>query len=164
MPAAQTTADEVKDALAGRVGDITERLDKQEERLTMLDRKSNMTQTRRPALSTSVEVGVPHAKAFNAYVRTGEDDGLRGLEMEGKALSTAVAGDGGYLVDAQTSETIKSVLLGAASIRQVANVVAVESTSYDVLIDSTGFGAGWVSETGSQTETGTPAIDRYACD
>ncbi len=162
VPASQTTADEVKDALAGLVGDITERLDKQEERLTMLDRKSNMTQTRRPALSTTVEVGVPHQKAFNAYVRTGEDDGLRGLELEGKALSSAVAGDGGYLVDPQTSETIKSVLRGASSIRQIANVVAVESTSFDVLIDSTEVGAGWASETGSSTETGTPTIERIS--
>ena len=28
-----------------------------------------------------------------------------GCELEGKAMSTAVAGDGGYLVDPQTAET-----------------------------------------------------------
>ncbi|MEM9969551.1 MAG: phage major capsid protein [Pseudomonadota bacterium] len=162
VPAPQTAADEVKTALAGLVGDITQRLDKQEERLTMLDQKSTMTQTRRPALSTGVEVGVPHQKAFNAYLRTGEDDGLRGLELEGKALSTAVAGDGGYLVDPQTADTVKSVLRSSASIRQIANVVAVEATSFDVLIDSTEVGAGWASETGSVSETGTPTIERIS--
>ena len=37
--------------------------------------------------------------------------------------------EGGYLVDPQTSETIRSVLNSTASIRAIANVVAVEATS-----------------------------------
>jgi len=162
VPQPQTATDEVKTALAGLVGDITETLQKQEERLNMLDRKSTFTQSRRPALATSADAEAPHEKAFQAYVRTGEDDGLRGLTLEGKALSTAVAGEGGYLVDPQTSESVKSVLSGAASLRQAANVVSVEATTFDVLIDSTDVGAGWASETGSVSETGTPTIERIS--
>ncbi|MEM9426707.1 MAG: phage major capsid protein [Pseudomonadota bacterium] len=157
----RSAAEEVKTALAGLVGDITHQLKKQEERLTMLDRKS-LSQSRRPALATRVEAEVPHQKAFNAYLRTGEDAELRGLDLEGKAMSTAVAGDGGFLVDPETSASIQSVLRGAASLRQVANVVNVEATSYDVLIDSTETGAGWASETASVTETATPTIERIS--
>ncbi|MEM7718983.1 MAG: phage major capsid protein [Pseudomonadota bacterium] len=157
----QSATEEVKTALAGLVGDITHQLKKQEERLTMLDRKS-LSQTRRPALATRVDDAAPHQKAFNAYLRTGEDADLRGLDLEGKAMSTAVAADGGFLVDPQTSASIQSVLRGAASIRQVANVVNVESTSYDVLIDATETGAGWASETADTTETATPTIDRVS--
>ncbi|MEM9845328.1 MAG: phage major capsid protein, partial [Pseudomonadota bacterium] len=120
----QSAAEEVKTALAGLVGDITHQLKKQEERLTMLDRKS-LSQSRRPALAAAVEAEAPHQKAFNAYLRTGEDAELRGLDLEAKAMSTAVAGDGGFLVDPQTSASIQSVLRGAASIRQIANVVNV---------------------------------------
>lgn len=162
LPAAPTPADEVKTALAGLVGDITEQLKKQEERLTMLDRKHMMTQTRRPALATAAEAEAPHQKAFAAYLRTGEDDGLRGLSLEEKAMSSAVAGDGGYLVDPATSASIQSVLHSTASLRQVANVVNVEATSFDVLIDSTETGAGWASETSAQTETDTPSIERIS--
>ncbi|MEM7753061.1 MAG: phage major capsid protein [Pseudomonadota bacterium] len=157
----QSAAEEVKTALAGLVGDITHQLKKQEERLTMLDRKS-LSQSRRPALATRVEAEVPHQKAFNSYLRTGEDADLRGLDLEGKAMTTAVAGDGGFLVDPTTSASIQSVLRGAASLRQVANVVNVEATSYDVLIDSTETGAGWASETASATETATPTIERIS--
>ena len=157
----QSAAEEVKTALAGLVGDITHQLKKQEERLTMLDRKS-LSNSRRPALATRVEDEAPHQKAFNAYLRTGEDADLRGLDLEGKAMSTAVAGDGGFLVDPQTSATIQSVLRGAASLRQIANVVNVQATSYDVLIDSTETGAGWASETASATETATPTIERIS--
>ncbi|WP_108484074.1 phage major capsid protein [Oceaniglobus ichthyenteri] len=152
-------------ALSGLVGDLKQfqagietKLKQTEERVNMLDRKTMIAG--RPALSRSAEAEAPHQKAFEAYVRSGDDDALRGLQLEGKALSTAVAGDGGYLVDPVTSETVQSVLKSTASIRAVANVVNVEATSYDVLIDTTDIGAGWASETGSQTETGTPTIDR----
>uniref|UniRef100_UPI0035649292 phage major capsid protein n=1 Tax=Actibacterium sp. TaxID=1872125 RepID=UPI0035649292 len=41
-------------------------------------------------------------------------------------------------------------------------VVTVESTSYDVLVDHSEFGSGWSSETGAQTETTTPQIERVS--
>jgi HK97 family phage major capsid protein len=151
-------AAEVEEALTGFIGDITERLQKQEERLTMLDRKS--IATRRPALDTTAEAEAPHQKAFEAYVRTGEDGALRGLVLEGKALSTAVAGDGGFLVDPQMSATIRSVLRSTASLRQVATVVNVDAVSYDVLIDRTEAASAWTVETGSVAETDTPNIER----
>ena len=86
---------------------------------------ANLLAPQRPHLSATseAEADAPHQKAFNAYLRSGDDDGLRGLELEGKALNTAVAGDGGYLVDPQTAEMIKSTLSSTASIRAIANVV-----------------------------------------
>ncbi len=165
MPDGLSPAAEVKTAMAGFLNefksfqdDIKSRLQKQEERMTMLDRKQ-MT-PKRPALAAAAETEVPHRKAFRAYLRTGDDEGLRGLELEGKALSTSVAADGGYLVDPETAASIQSVLSSTASLRAVANVVNVEATSYDVLIDHTDVGAGWASETAAVTETATPQIDR----
>ncbi|NIY97445.1 phage major capsid protein [Salipiger sp. HF18] len=158
----------VSAAVAGLVGDIRAlqadfqlKLQKQEERLTLLDAKMT-THRARPALATTAETFAPHRKAFDAYLRTGDDDGLRGLVLEGKALSTAVAGDGGYLVDPVTSETVKSVLDSTASIRAIASVVTVEATSYDVLIDQGETGAGWADESSTSSETGTPTIDRIS--
>ncbi|WP_372884802.1 phage major capsid protein [Shimia sp.] len=162
---AMSPAAEVKSAVTGFMNDfrgfkddIQKRLQKQDERLTMLDRKT--TNLQRPALDRGTDFDVPHRKAFNAYLRSGEDDGLRGLELEGKSMSTAVNGDGGYLVDPQTAETIRSTLRATASIRAVANVVNVEAVSYDVLIDSTEAGAGWADETTATAESGTPTIER----
>ena len=137
---------------------IETKLQQTEERLTMLDRKT--TTAIRTPLAGATDVGAPHQKAFNAYLRSGDDDALRGLEVEVKGLSTAVNSDGGYLVDPQTSETVKSVLNTTASIRAIASVVHVEATSYDVLVDHSDVGAGWATETGSVTEGATPQIDR----
>ncbi|WP_089880759.1 phage major capsid protein [Citreimonas salinaria] len=158
----------VSAAMAGLIGDfkalqadLQQKLHKQEERLTMLDHKN--ARAARPALSTSAaELDAPHQKAFDAYLRSGDDDGLRGLEFESKALSAAVNSDGGFLVDPQTSAIIKSTLASTASIRAIANIVNVESSSFDVLIDQNDTGAGWANETGATAETNTPTIDRIS--
>ncbi len=157
---------EVKAAMAGFLSDfndfqndIKSRIKEQENRLTMLDRKSFAAE--RPALSRA-DTEAPHKKAFAAYLRSGDDDALRGLEVEAKALSTAVAADGGYLVDPQTAESIASVLRGASSLRAISKVVNVEATAYDVLVDHTDIGAGWADETTATSETTTPQFDRIS--
>jgi len=144
----------------GFQGEVKTALQQQEERLNMLDRKT-MTYGR-PALAAAADVDVPHKKAFDAYLRSGDDDGLRGLPLEGKALSSAVAADGGYLIDPQTADTIRSMLVSTSSIRAIANVVNVDSASFDVLIDRSEVGSGWATETGSVTESATPALERIS--
>jgi len=158
---------EVKSAMAGFLNafrgfqdDVMTRFQQQEERLTMLNAKT-MTYGR-PALSAQAEVEVPHKKAFNAYLRSGDDDGLRGLVLEGKALSTAVAGDGGFLVNPQMADRIRSMLVSTASIRSIAAVVNVDAVSFDVLIDRSDVGSGWASEVGAITATATPVIERIS--
>ncbi|MBY5975842.1 phage major capsid protein [Phaeobacter italicus] len=142
----------------GFKGDVAARLKQTEDRMTMLDRKSHTPQ--RPPLASAEMAAAPHQKAFDAYLRSGDDGDLRGLDLDAKAMSTTVNGDGGYLVDPQTAETVKSVLSSTASIRAVASVVTVEATSYDVLIDHGDIGHGWANETGPVAETATPVIDR----
>lgn len=145
---------------SGFKNEIKSKFKEQEDRLNMFNAKS--LSASRPVLSTSTEVGIPHKKAFSAYLRSGDDDALRGLPVEEKSLSTAVSADGGYLVDPQTADQITGVLRGASSIRAIANVVQVESTAYDVLVDHTDIGAGWASETGAASETGTPQVERIS--
>ena len=160
-------AHELKTAISGFMSDfkdffhgINAKIQKQDGRMNKLDRKTMMTN--RPALAASAHQDAPHQKAFAAYLRSGDDDGLRGLELEGKALGTSVAADGGYLVDPQTAETIKGTLSSTASIRAIANVVNVDATSFDVLVDHTEMGAGWATEAGGVSETATPQIDRIS--
>ena len=167
LPAPGTTAAaEMKTAMAGFLddfkgfqSDIKTRLTEQDTRIAMLDRKSSAS--RRAPLSHAAELDLTHKKAFAAYVRNGEEEALRGLEVEEKALSTTTLAEGGYLVDEQTAEAVQSVLCGAASLRAVANVVNVEATAYDVLVDFTDMGAGWNGET-TVSETGTPSIERIS--
>ena len=165
MPDANGPVAEVKTALEGFLSefstfqtDIQAKLHKQEERMTNLNTKT-MTHSR-PALSADILDGAPHKKALSNYLRSGDDDQLRGIELEGKSLNTTINAEGGYLVDPQTSDRIMGVLRNASSLRSVANVVNVESSSFDVLVDHTDIGAGWATEAGPQAETDTPQIER----
>ncbi|MFW5881394.1 MAG: phage major capsid protein, partial [Roseicyclus sp.] len=165
-PGARSVTD-VKAAIEGFLRQFNElqddmnlKLRKQEERIAMLTTKT-MTHAR-PALSADVETGAPHRKAMETYLRCGDDDALRGIELEGKAMNTAINAEGGYLVDPQTAETIQSVLRSASSLRAVANVVTVDATSFDVLVDSTDVGAGWADEVTDTAETSTPMIERIS--
>ncbi|WP_333817434.1 phage major capsid protein [Tabrizicola sp.] len=164
---AQSPAEEAKAAMAGFLkefssfqDEVKSTLKHQEERLTMLNAKT--MSYGRPALSARAEVEAPHQKAFNAYLRSGDDDGLRGLTLEGKAMSSAVAADGGYLVDPQTADRIQSLLLSTSSLRSVANVVQVEATSFDVIVDRSEVGSGWATEAAATSETATPVIERIS--
>ncbi|MCC5993408.1 MAG: phage major capsid protein [Rhodobacteraceae bacterium] len=143
----------------GFQADITRKFSQTEERLTMLDRKT-ATPPARPVLSHADAGETLHLKAFDTYLRRGDDTPLRGLELEAKGLSTLQAADGGYLVDPQTAEGIRSTLASSASIRAIANVVTVEATSFDVLIDHSDIGSGWATEASEITATTTPKIDR----
>lgn len=167
MPGARHPVEEVQAAMTGFLkeldgfqAEVKSALQQQEERLTMLQTKT--VTFGRPALSTSAEVEVPHRKAFDSYLRSGDDDGLRGLVLEGKALNTSVSAEGGYLVDPQTAETIRSSLKSTSSLRAIANVVQVEATSFDVIIDHSDVGSGWATEAGNVTETATPQIERIS--
>ena len=154
---------EVTEALTGLVGDfknfrqdVTRKLQQQEERL-------NMTyKTQRPQLASDDLGHAPHQKAMDSYLRSGDDDGLRALVLDAKGMNTAVSAEGGYLVDPHTAETVRSVLHDSASIRSIANVVNVEATSFDVLVDHSDLGAGWATETTAFGETEAPLFDRVS--
>ena len=153
---------ELKGAVLGFVSelrsfrdDIEKQLQAQDERMTMLDRKTAIRG--RAPLSTSAEVEVPHQKAFDAYLRNGDDAALRGLAIEEKGLT--VASDGGFLAAPQVAETVQTVLTGAASLRRLANVVTVESATYEVLVDKADTGAGWATELAAP-ETQAPGVER----
>ncbi|RRH77321.1 phage major capsid protein [Falsigemmobacter faecalis] len=147
--------------LKGFQADVKDILKRTDTRMMQAERKSAVA-PQRPILSQAASPEAPHRKAFDAYLRGGDDEGLRGLVLEGKGLNTAVNAEGGYLVDPQTSDTIRSVLRSTSSLRRVANVVQIEAGSFEVLVDTGDVGSGWVTEASEIAATGTAAIERIA--
>ncbi len=134
---------------------IEKKLQAQDDRMTMLDRKTILRG--RAPLSTRAEVEVPHQKAFNAYLRHGDDDALRGIVLEEKGMTTV--SDGGFLAAPQVATQVQDGLAAKVSLRAVANVVTVESAAYEVLVDMGDIASGWATEATS-TETATPTVER----
>lgn len=155
----------VEDAMAEFVSElksfretIEQKLQAQDRRMTMLDRKTALRG--RSPLSQAAEIEAPHQKAFAAYLRRGDDAGLRGLAVEEKAMASGT--DGGYLAAPVISDTVQEALRGAGSLRALATVVQVESAAYEVLADRSDIGAGWASETVATAETDTPQVERIS--
>lgn len=152
----------LQDEILGFVGelrnfrrDIETKLNAQEERMTMLDRKTAFRG--RAPLSTRAETEAPHQKAFNAYLRHGDDDALRGIVLEEKGMTTV--SDGGFLAAPQVAAQVQDTLGLKVSLRAVANVVTVESAAYEVLVDHGDIASGWATE-GDAIETDAPTVER----
>jgi HK97 family phage major capsid protein len=101
-----------------------------------------------------------HKSAFDAYVRTGESGGLRGLEM--KALSIGSNPDGGYLVPEEVERAIGRRLSDMSPIRSIAGVREVGASVYKKPFMITGPSVGWVGETAARPQTNTPVLDELS--
>lgn len=148
-----TNFTDFKDNMSKQLNDMGGRMD-------ALDRKN--FDVRRPALATAAEGELPHAKAIASYIRKGDEDALRSLDVETKGMNTSVDAEGGFLVDPQTAESIDSVLTSGASLRALSRVVQVEAGSYDVLIDHNELQTEWNAEGAAVSETNAPIVDRIS--
>lgn len=118
------------------------------------------TSSMRPegAKGFSVE-NVEHKNAFNDYIRSGEENGLKNIES--KSLSASVNTDGGYLVSSQMSESIGCELEITSPMRQLANIETISKDALEVIINTSEAEAMWsLGETASHGDTLTPTIDK----
>lgn len=97
-----------------------------------------------------------HKSAFGAFVRKGNDDGLR--ELERKALNTVTDEDGGYAVPEEVDRNLIELGRQQVVMRQECRVIPVGGTGYKKLANLGGSGSGWVGETDPRPETGTPKL------
>ena len=170
-----TAFEAFKEANDERLGEIEEKLtsdvvtrDKVERINKAIDEQSRLLdelvlKKRRPALERPgrEEAGLAeHKAAFEAYVRRGDDQALRDLDQ--KALSAGVSGDGGYLVPPQVDEEIGRRLRVISPIRSLATVRQVSGSVLKKPFAATGFASGWVAETAARTQTGTPELSELA--
>jgi HK97 family phage major capsid protein len=109
-----------------------------------------------PANQPSIE----HKAAFDAYVRGGESANLRALEH--KALSGSSNPDGGFLVPAEIEYKIGQRLFNISPVRSLASIRTISSNIYKKPMMATGAAAGWVGETDTRTQTGTPTLDELS--
>lgn len=170
-----TAFEAFKEANDERLGEIEEKLtsdvvtrDKVERINKAIDEQSRLLdelvlKKRPPALERPGrdDAGLAeHKAAFEAYVRRGDDQALRDLDQ--KALSAGVSGDGGYLVPPQVDEEIGRRLRVISPIRSLATVRQVSGSVLKKPFAANGFASGWVAETAARTQTGTPELAELA--
>ncbi|MFM2281028.1 MAG: hypothetical protein RLZZ444_3259 [Pseudomonadota bacterium] len=137
-----------------KVDRINRAIDEQKKALDQI-----LVRKARPALGNNTGQTVDmteHKAAFEAYIRRGDETGLRTLEE--KAFSTGTASDGGYLVPNETDTEIGRRLSVVSPIRALATVRQVSGHVLKKPFALAGLSTGWVSETGARTETTTPSL------
>lgn len=100
--------------------------------------------------------GGEYAKAFRLYLRKGMDAGLEALQT--KALSVGSDSDGGFLVTSSMSSRIVQAVFETSPMRQLAAIETISTDALDMIDDHSSAVAGWTSETGSISETASPAL------
>lgn len=111
------------------------------------------------ARQTPAEVSAEDYKAYKAafdtYLRRGE----RTLtDMERRALSVGVDTEGGYLVTSDLSGRIVMRIYETSPMRQYASSQTIATDALEGAVDLDEATVGWVSETGTRSETNTPKV------
>lgn len=106
--------------------------------------------------STDIEA---HRKAFHAFARKGNDNGLAGLEIKA-GLSVGSDPDGGYAVPVVIDSEVEKLLVNQSPMRRIANVINASSPNYHKLVNKGGTASGWVGETDARPVTATPQLDK----
>lgn len=111
----------------------------------------------RPSLGTiSPLVNAEHKQAFSGYVRRGDEQTLRNLEM--KAHSYGAGPDGGYLVPAELETEIGRRLATLSPIRGISTVRQVSSAVLKKPFSVSGPATGWVGETAARPQTNSATL------
>ncbi|MGE3771261.1 MAG: phage major capsid protein [Bdellovibrionales bacterium] len=118
------------------------------------------TAAARPATPTNTaqpEKG-EETRRFLKYVKTGiiEDDNIGGT----KSLLVGSDPDGGFAVSAEIGEMVLNRLNEATPMRQLANVLSINSDAIELLRDASDAAADWVGETESRAETDAGSFGR----
>ena len=79
---------------------------------------------------------------------------------ERKAMSAGSDPDGGYLLPHATQGATLSKIYEQSVMRQLATVQTISTNDIEGLLDNDEASAGWVSELGSRTDTGTPQVGK----
>lgn len=80
---------------------------------------------------------------------------------EQKAMSAGSDPDGGYLLPPSTVGRMVGKLYEQSTMRQLATVTPISTDKLEGIIDNGEADAGWVSELGTRSDTGTPQVGKY---
>lgn len=135
-----------------KVERISSALDAQKRALDRLTLKQS-----RPALGgPESPISLEHKEAFHAYVRSGDETRLRGVES--KAMSYGSGPDGGYLVPDEVAAEIGRRLSLLSPIRSIASVRQVSGAVLKKPFAVSGPAVGWVGETDARPETNSATL------
>jgi HK97 family phage major capsid protein len=147
------SADVITTEKLGRIDRAIDDNKRMVDELVLKNRRPPLGDTGLPRSVAAIE----HKAAFEAYVRGGQEDGLRRVEQKALTIS---GGDGGYLVPEETEREIGRRLAIASPIRGIASVRQMSANVYKKPFATTGAVTGWVGESDDRDETALPNLEQ----
>jgi HK97 family phage major capsid protein len=80
---------------------------------------------------------------------------------ERKAMSAGSDPDGGYLLPHSTMGRMVTKLFEQSTMRRLANVQTISTNKIEGIVDNDEADAGWVSELGTRSDSGTPQVGKW---
>lgn len=160
MDAIETKMDAIDAELGEEEGKVKARLIKAETKLAAME-------FQRPNAVDPLVAA--HGKAFEGWIRSvkfgdpsGDHDRLTELVTAQKAVSIGTPSAGGHAVPEEISRMISAKILELSPMRELVTVRTVGTSDWKELIDVHGGAGGWVGETDTRSETGTPSLEEVA--
>lgn len=148
--------DEAQDEFERKHQELVKKYEESKERQDLLE-----TALKRPASADGKRVlsadEIAHKAAMDGYLRRGEVKDL--AELEAKVLQTSIDTQGGYAVTPETEAGILDRVRESSPMRTIANVSGIGTNEWEQMrLTGHTTGGGWVSETGTRAQTGTPTF------
>ena len=144
--------------------DMVEKVDKINIELAEIGKQ--MTEVEKKSNRPSAEKGdttpeqAEYRKAFNRFVRKGDDNGL--LELQRKAMNTGSDPDGGYVVLPEMDMAIDRVAGTISTMSRIANVITIGTAKYEKLVKTSGMAMRRVADGATGGETTEPKFAKIA--
>lgn len=156
--------DEIKSALDGLKTSVLKRVDGIEIEVKDMGKVLAEVEKKigRPPLGASdaTHEQAEYHKAFDKYLRRGDDTGL--AELQQKAMNSQTDPAGGYLILPEMDKTIDRIAPTVSAMYRLANVVTIGTAKYEKLVKTAGMAARRIADGSAGGESTEPTYAKLA--
>ena len=132
---------------------LEEKVDKANKEISFLQKSIDEIYKINQRPGSTGEFPVSEIRGFDHFLRTGDAS-----QIESKSMDISTPSGGGYAVPEYLDIDLQTYLKDVIAMRRLATIKKAETEKYTKVVSRSGFVGGYVGETDSRGETGTPTI------
>ncbi len=154
----KSAIDDLKTASLGRIGEVEKQVKALDKALTEVEKKSNRPMAGK---DDSTPGQAEYKKAFDLYLRKGDDNGLAELQQKA-AMNSQTDSAGGYLILPEMDAAIERIAPTVSAMYRLANVVTIGTAKYEKLVKTAGMAARRIADGSAGGESTEPTYAKLA--
>lgn len=153
----KTVVENFKTSVLGRMENLEEKFSDIDKAMTDIEKKAGRPGAGKEDMTPEQ---TEYRKAFNRYLRKGNESGLD--ELQQKAMNTGSDPDGGYLVLPEMDREIDRIAETMGGLYRVANVKTIGTAKYEKLVKTAGMAMRRVADGSGGGESTEPKFSKVA--